>query len=124
MQPGIGQGFAIVGMAIAKASLGFFLLRLVTIFWHRVAIWSMMGLVMAASIGEFGPFWEALLVLTWLVKQHRCSASGSPAFPSNTCTTGEFLGGIAPSTPDRHHTFSAVRIPAHTNMTEPGNNRR
>lgn len=29
----IGQGFAIVGMAIAKASLGFFLLRLVTIFW-------------------------------------------------------------------------------------------
>jgi hypothetical protein len=48
----IGQGFAIVGMAIAKASLGFFLLRLVTIAWHRIAIWTAMVLVMAASIGE------------------------------------------------------------------------
>lgn len=49
----IGQGFAIVGMAIAKASLGFFLLRLVTIRWHKFAIWSAMTLVMLASIGKF-----------------------------------------------------------------------
>jgi hypothetical protein len=48
----IGQGFAIVGMAIAKASLGFFLLRLVTVAWHRIAIWSAMTLVMLASIGR------------------------------------------------------------------------
>ncbi len=48
----IGQGFAIVGMAIAKSSLGFFLLRLVTVRWHRIAIWCAMTLVMAASIGE------------------------------------------------------------------------
>lgn len=48
----IGQGFAIVGMAIAKSSLGFFLLRLVTVLWHRIAIWSAMTLVMGASIGE------------------------------------------------------------------------
>ena len=48
----IGQGFAIVGMAIAKSSLGFFLLRLVTVLWHRIAIWCAMTLVMAASIGE------------------------------------------------------------------------
>lgn len=48
----IGQGFAIVGMAIAKSSLGFFLLRLVTIFWHRIAIWSAMALVTLASIGR------------------------------------------------------------------------
>lgn len=51
----IGQGFAIVGMAIAKASLGFFLLRLVTITWHRIAIWSAMTLVMLASIGRLDP---------------------------------------------------------------------
>jgi hypothetical protein len=47
----IGQGVAIVGMPIAKASLGFFLLRLVTIQWHRIAIWSAMTLVTMASIG-------------------------------------------------------------------------
>lgn len=47
----IGQGFAIVGMAIAKCSLGFFLLRLVTLQWHKIAIWSAMALVSAASIG-------------------------------------------------------------------------
>lgn len=48
----IGQGFAIVGMAIAKSSLGFFLLRLVTVPWHRIAIWSAMTLVTLASIGR------------------------------------------------------------------------
>jgi hypothetical protein len=56
----IGQGFAIVGMAIAKASLGSFLLRLVTIKWHRIAIWCAMTLVMLASIGGFAStsgFW-------------------------------------------------------------------
>lgn len=47
----IGQGVAIVGMPIAKASLGFFLLRLVTIQWHRIAIWCAMTLVTLASIG-------------------------------------------------------------------------
>lgn len=49
----IGQGFAIVGMAIAKASLGTFLLRLVTVFWHKIAIYAAMGFVSAASIGRF-----------------------------------------------------------------------
>lgn len=48
----IGQAFAIVGMAIAKASLGAFLLRLVVVPWHRFAIWFAMTLVACASIGE------------------------------------------------------------------------
>ena len=48
----IGQGFAIVGMAIAKASMGFFLLRLVSLRWHQIAIWSAMALCMLASIGR------------------------------------------------------------------------
>jgi len=47
----IGQGFAIIGMAIAKAALGAFLLRLVTIRWHQIAIWTIMALVSAASVG-------------------------------------------------------------------------
>lgn len=48
----IGQSFAIVGMAIAKASLGSFLLRLVVVPWHKMAIWFAMVLVTLASIGE------------------------------------------------------------------------
>lgn len=51
----IGQGFAIVGMAIAKASMGFFLLRLVSLRWHQIAIWSAMALCMLASIGRQQP---------------------------------------------------------------------
>ena len=49
----IGQAFAIVGMSIAKASLGAFLLRLVVVPWHRIAIWTMMMIVVCASVGEF-----------------------------------------------------------------------
>lgn len=49
----IGQSFAIVGMAIAKASLGSFLLRLVVMPWHKIAIWCAMVLVTLASIGQF-----------------------------------------------------------------------
>ncbi|KAH6640342.1 hypothetical protein F5144DRAFT_91105 [Chaetomium tenue] len=62
----IGQGFAIVGMAIAKASLGFFLLRLVTITWHRIAIWSAMTLVMLASIAQVLCFWLSCVPLDFV----------------------------------------------------------
>ncbi|KAF4774681.1 hypothetical protein HER10_EVM0002379 [Colletotrichum scovillei] len=53
----IGQGFAIVGMAIAKWSMGFFLLRIVTLGWHKVAIWTAMVLVGLASIAQVLCFW-------------------------------------------------------------------
>ncbi|KAF9873461.1 hypothetical protein CkaCkLH20_08920 [Colletotrichum karsti] len=46
----IGQAFAIVGMAIAKWSMGFFLLRLVTVKWQTTAIWVAMVTVGLASI--------------------------------------------------------------------------
>lgn len=49
----IGQAVAIVGMSIAKAALGTFLLRLVTVSWHKTAIWSAMTLVSLASIGAY-----------------------------------------------------------------------
>ncbi|KAH1293319.1 hypothetical protein KXX11_009336 [Aspergillus fumigatus] len=38
----VGQTFAVLGMAIAKLSLGIFLLRIVVKTWHRVSIWASM----------------------------------------------------------------------------------
>ena len=58
----IGLLFVILGMPIAKASIGFFLLRLVNVRWHKIAIWAAMGLVSAASIGK------------------RCAAVGFPRY--------------------------------------------
>jgi hypothetical protein len=46
-----------VGMAVAKWSLGLFLLRLVTQAWHKVTIWLTMGCLMAASISVCFVFW-------------------------------------------------------------------
>ncbi|KAK3905605.1 hypothetical protein C8A05DRAFT_12588, partial [Staphylotrichum tortipilum] len=62
----IGQGFAIVGVAIAKSSLGFFLLRLVTVFWHRIAIWTAMTLVTLASIAQVLCFWLSCVPLNYV----------------------------------------------------------
>lgn len=50
MWEAIGQCFAVLGMAVAKWSLGLFLLRLVTQKWHKVSIWLVMGALMGASI--------------------------------------------------------------------------
>ncbi|KAH7312592.1 hypothetical protein B0I35DRAFT_59363 [Stachybotrys elegans] len=46
----IGQLFAVTGMAVAKWSLGLFLLRIVTLTWHKVIIWGVMTTLMGASI--------------------------------------------------------------------------
>ncbi|KAF3014959.1 hypothetical protein E8E14_002312 [Neopestalotiopsis sp. 37M] len=53
----IGQTFAVVGMAVAKWSLGLFLLRLVTETWHKAAIWTAMCVLMSASISVCFVFW-------------------------------------------------------------------
>ncbi|KAK8018824.1 hypothetical protein PG991_008014 [Apiospora marii] len=53
----IGQTFAVVGMAIAKWSLGIFLLRIVVELWHTWAIWTAMAALMAASISTCFVFW-------------------------------------------------------------------
>ncbi|KAH7631609.1 hypothetical protein B0T09DRAFT_105860 [Sordaria sp. MPI-SDFR-AT-0083] len=55
----IGQSIAIVGMPIAKASLGAFLLRLVNVQWHRALVWGMMILISLASIAQVFCFWFA-----------------------------------------------------------------
>ncbi|EJT72977.1 hypothetical protein GGTG_09828 [Gaeumannomyces tritici R3-111a-1] len=41
----IGQIFGVSTMGVAKVSLGLFLLRLVTARWHRVAIWTAIGVL-------------------------------------------------------------------------------
>ncbi|KAI8956936.1 hypothetical protein F5Y11DRAFT_361279 [Daldinia sp. FL1419] len=46
----IGQTFSLIGMALAKWSLGLFLLRLVTKAWLKIVIWVAMGCVMSASV--------------------------------------------------------------------------
>lgn len=46
----VGQTFAVLGMAITKVSLGLFLLRLVVINWHRIAIWLVMTTLCICSV--------------------------------------------------------------------------
>ncbi|KAI1871210.1 uncharacterized protein JN550_004655 [Neoarthrinium moseri] len=53
----IGQTFAVIGMAVAKWSLGLFLLRLVNQSWHKAVIWTAMLLLMGASISTCFVFW-------------------------------------------------------------------
>jgi hypothetical protein len=53
----IGQTFNVIGMTLAKWSLGFFLLRLVTKAWLKIVIWVTMGCLMAASIAVVFVCW-------------------------------------------------------------------
>ena len=57
----IGQTFAVIGMAVAKLSLGLFLARIVMEAWHKVAIWIVMGSLMAVSILTAIMFWTQCL---------------------------------------------------------------
>ena len=53
----IAQTFAVIGMAVAKWSLGLFLLRLVKERWHTVAIWVVLANLMTASLVCLFFFW-------------------------------------------------------------------
>ena len=105
----IGQGVAIVAMPIAKSSLGFFLLRLVTIQWHRIAIWCAMTLVTLASIGGLPLESASQLDLDTDSEQHKYSASGFRASPLPMCTTAAFRAATVPSIRGQLPTFFAVR---------------
>jgi hypothetical protein len=48
-------------MAVAKASMGLFLLRLVAVRWHKVAIWSVMGALLFVSGLTAIMFWVQCL---------------------------------------------------------------
>ncbi|KAJ5380985.1 uncharacterized protein N7496_003413 [Penicillium cataractarum] len=53
----IGQTFAVLGMAIAKISLGIFLLRIVVKQWHRTSIWISMVSLAIVSVMTAILFW-------------------------------------------------------------------
>ncbi|CAL5869665.1 uncharacterized protein PFLUO_LOCUS3895 [Penicillium psychrofluorescens] len=53
----IGQTFAVLGMAIAKLSLGIFLLRIVIKEWHRISIWVSMISLFVVSVMTAIIFW-------------------------------------------------------------------
>lgn len=53
----VGQSFAVLGMAVAKVSLGAFLLRLVVARWHRAAVWAAMASLLAVSLLTLVVFW-------------------------------------------------------------------
>ncbi|KAF4471100.1 integral membrane pth11 [Fusarium albosuccineum] len=53
----IGQTFAIIGMAVAKWSVGLFLLRTVVVQWHKVITWITMGALMTTSMSTCFVFW-------------------------------------------------------------------
>ncbi|KAJ0114056.1 hypothetical protein J7T55_007890 [Diaporthe amygdali] len=53
----IGQTFAVIGMAVAKWSLGLFLLRIIHLRVHKVLIWIVMALLMGASVSTCFVFW-------------------------------------------------------------------
>ncbi|KAL5356689.1 hypothetical protein BJX96DRAFT_162619 [Aspergillus floccosus] len=53
----IGQTFAVLGMALAKVSLGIFLLRIVVVKWHRVSIWISIVSLSMVSVMTAIIFW-------------------------------------------------------------------
>ncbi|KAJ5805082.1 hypothetical protein N7474_010969 [Penicillium riverlandense] len=53
----VGQTFAVLGMAIAKLSLGIFLLRIVIKQWHRISIWVSMVSLLIVSVATAIIFW-------------------------------------------------------------------
>lgn len=53
----IGQTCVVLGMAVAKMSLGFFFLRIVQDRWQRILIWGVMLLLLLASLTCSLFFW-------------------------------------------------------------------
>lgn len=109
----IGQAFAIIGMSIAKASLGAFLLRLVVVPWHRIAIWTMMMIVVCASVGESCRKLDDEIPWRFSadnLPQLSACASGCRVGRSSSCTTALSRVASAP-TPGRRPTSFAVCHP-------------
>lgn len=53
----VANSFAILGNALAKMSMGLFLLRVVQVRWHKVALWTLVGITGGSSV--------ALTVMLW-----------------------------------------------------------
>ncbi|KAJ2995797.1 hypothetical protein NUW58_g1172 [Xylaria curta] len=53
----IGQTFTVIGTAIAKWSLGLFLIRLADVRWLKIVVWVAMSGLLAGSISVLFTFW-------------------------------------------------------------------
>lgn len=53
----VGQTFAVVGMTVAKISLGLFLLRIVVSFWQKVVLWINIVAIFISSLVCAFVFW-------------------------------------------------------------------
>jgi hypothetical protein len=60
----IGQTFAVIGMAVAKSSLGLFLLRIVVERWQKILIWVAMGSLSILSVLTAVMFWVQCVPVT------------------------------------------------------------
>ncbi|KAI1142739.1 hypothetical protein F5Y05DRAFT_408186 [Hypoxylon sp. FL0543] len=84
----IGQTFAVVGVSLAKWSLGLFLLRLVTKTWFKVVIWTAMACVMGGSISVAFVWWLQPYNYLWDRRvQGECPTDPIPASAVLNCTT-------------------------------------
>jgi hypothetical protein len=59
-----GQTFAIIGMAVAKFSIGLFLLRIVVVKWQKNLIWVAMGSLSIVSVLTTVMFWVQCVPVT------------------------------------------------------------
>ncbi|KAF9877444.1 hypothetical protein CkaCkLH20_05144 [Colletotrichum karsti] len=98
----IGQTFAVVGMAVAKWSLGLFLLRLVNKKWHKIVIWISMGCLMGASISTCFVFWLQCTPPSYLwdrrIPGGFCSVDSTPVsmLLCILCVTVDFFYAVFP----------------------------
>jgi len=97
----IGQTFAIIGMAVAKWSLGLFLLRLLNpnMIWHRMAIWAAMAGLMLTSISVVFIYWLQCTPPAYLwdrrIRGGFCQINSVPAAftLSSMCVPAKEVGG-------------------------------
>ncbi|KAF4446713.1 hypothetical protein F53441_9646 [Fusarium austroafricanum] len=79
----VSQNFAIVGMSLAKWSLGLFLLRIFKELWHKVVIWFAMIELMCASITVCFVYWLQCTPPSYLwdrtIPGGRCTVDTIPA---------------------------------------------
>ncbi|KAM5354838.1 hypothetical protein ACJ41O_001484 [Fusarium nematophilum] len=80
----IGQTFNIIGMTLAKWSLGLFLLRIIQQSWHKIAIWASMLLLMGASIACVFCFWLSCSPIAflwdWKIPGGKCELNTLPIY--------------------------------------------
>lgn len=54
----VANSFAIIGNAMAKLSMGLFLLRVVQVTWHKIALWTAVVITAATSIALTAMLWS------------------------------------------------------------------